>query len=198
MQWGKTWQWLQMAAGGTLTHANPPTLACTQHPGEIMVVPRVWWHATLNGPGATYGLGTQEPLENMDGTAEAQTFADTSVHSLNKFLTAHDYEGAEKRARELLTRNPAEVRNTIKIHMMYPSTVAVAGYPVAFLRHRFCCQLPVHGSLAQLLVFRCHFTPICSILPHSLHFAPRLLWFTEELRRRRSSTWMRLSRRSGA
>lgn len=27
-----------------------------------MVVPRVWWHATLNGPGESFALGTQEPI----------------------------------------------------------------------------------------------------------------------------------------
>ena len=110
MQWGKTWQWLQMAAAGKLPGTTkPPPFACTQLPGEIMVVPRVWWHATLNGPGATFALGTQEPVENMDGTEEAKALSETSVHSLNEFLATKDYEGAEKRARQLLGRNPAEL-----------------------------------------------------------------------------------------
>ena len=123
LQWGKTWNWIRQAAAGRLNNMevqSPPTV-CTQLPGEIMIVPRVWWHATLNGPGQTFALGTQEPVENMDGEA-ADAIRRTSVHSLNSFLQTKDYAGAEARARELLALNPAE--------------------------------LPVHGSLAQLLVFR--------------------------------------------
>ena len=100
MQWGMTWQWLSQAAAGEFK-AAPPTYACTQRAGEVMVVPRVWWHATLNGPGTTFALGAQEAMADID--------IDTTLESINPLLAAKDYKGAETRARSLLEHNGAEL-----------------------------------------------------------------------------------------
>ena len=100
MQWGMTWQWLSQAAAGAFK-AAPPTYACTQRAGEVMVVPRVWWHATLNGPGTTFALGAQEAMADID--------IDTTLESINPLLAAKDYKGAETRARSLLEHNGAEL-----------------------------------------------------------------------------------------
>jgi hypothetical protein len=61
MQWAMPWRWLSMAASGVLTpqQGSPTPTACTQLPGDLMLLPRAWWHATLNA-GESFGLGTQQ------------------------------------------------------------------------------------------------------------------------------------------
>ena len=44
---------------------------CTQQAGEVMVVPRFWWHATLNGA-ETLALGSQEGEEDVVASTEIQ------------------------------------------------------------------------------------------------------------------------------
>jgi hypothetical protein len=88
--------------------SNAPPYACTQLAGEVMSVPRVWWHSTLNGPGETFALGTQEGIEELDAMSTDRLFSLTT-QSLARLLNAKDYDGAEARAREIVERNPAEL-----------------------------------------------------------------------------------------
>ena len=41
---------------------------CTQKPGEIMIVPTTWWHATCNSGEFTFGIGGQDSCGMRDCT----------------------------------------------------------------------------------------------------------------------------------
>ena len=66
-------------------------------------VPKVWWHATLNGPTA-FALGSQDTAR-FKGKQQGSA----NIHSLNEQLVGRKYAEAEKTAKEMLARNPAEL-----------------------------------------------------------------------------------------
>mmetsp|Transcript_6587 Transcript_6587/g.14721 ORF Transcript_6587/g.14721 Transcript_6587/m.14721 type:complete len:157 (+) Transcript_6587:430-900(+) len=41
---------------------------CLQRPGEVMVVPTAWWHATCNLEPFTFGVGGQDDCDMVDCT----------------------------------------------------------------------------------------------------------------------------------
>jgi hypothetical protein len=46
----------------------PGVTHCLQHPGEVMVVPTAWWHATCNLGEYTLGIGGQDSCDLVDCT----------------------------------------------------------------------------------------------------------------------------------
>ena len=60
------------------THVRRPPFVCTQQAGEVMVVPRFWWHATLNGA-ETLALGSQEGEEDV---ADIEMRSSSQAHNV--------------------------------------------------------------------------------------------------------------------
>ena len=63
----------------------------------------MWWHATLNGPTA-FALGSQDTAR-FKGKQQGSA----NIHSLNEQLVGRKYAEAERTAKEMLARNPAEL-----------------------------------------------------------------------------------------
>ena len=63
----------------------------------------MWWHATLNGPTA-FALGSQDTAR-FKGKQQGSA----NIHSLNEQLVGRKYAEAEKTAKVMLARNPAEL-----------------------------------------------------------------------------------------
>jgi hypothetical protein len=190
LQWSMPWQWLSLAArtGGKglipnparrpRADAHPPQLSgaqqwCTQRPGEVMLVPRVWWHATLNAR-ETIGLGCQlRGGTNSDAETAPQELPQPIEELRNLLMSPSTMQAQDLVAAEEVAREICESQSST----LYLPQKIIFGFVRSWVRS-WVRSLVRFSAPACLPVSRRHGVPCCLLqmiaTPRSCRWLGRL------------------------
>eukprot|EP00750_Incisomonas_marina_P028139 INCI648.8.p1 GENE.INCI648.8~~INCI648.8.p1 ORF type:complete len:493 (+),score=57.70 INCI648.8:101-1579(+) len=102
--------------------------SATQRPGDIMVVPSWWYHATYNsGPELTIGFGAQKLHRDLFPQHQPEPGQSEYIQRYQSALNVKDFSLARREAQNLLRQAPSSAGAFLRLLMMTLHTGDVRG-----------------------------------------------------------------------